>query len=480
MSNLVGYIIFIMVVEAITGVAVLVREWTRSNGDQTVDSSDNLPWRHYPFLLLLSRIFLVSALALQRSRTEETVIFFFHGVKVPTLTSCSHFIIQVRSAGKSEAEPKIIHTHHHAHTPICSIDCKGIPNENAITEFYADLYQYYMSDATAAHLGFHVATSEPPSGKPENGGKVRMAKKRGSLQAIFVSSFLQNGPMSPPSISPPTSPTKSKSRLRALSAATPSSPTESVVSVASNSTISSDASGSQHQRKRSFTVGFNSVNSATPSRCSPPPAYLLDDDPFANLIAAPSITLKRKFSSGSSSNSATRPSTGSSSNDVPAVPFIPPVPPIPRSPLHEPSVPQGIMALVAPPPNSVLSSSLASSPFVSTSSAPSSPPPSLPRALSNGRGQTRPAYQRPAFSSRPSLPTLDTLARMNVVMTKKVWFHLVFLTFFLEPDHLSFSFRHAKEESELGYPLNLGTNYLRMKKFKHQCLGRLPVLPLPL
>lgn len=307
-----------------------------------------------------------------------------------------------------------------------------------------------------------------------------MTKKRGSLQAIFVSSFLQNGPMSSPSISPPTSPTKSKSRLRALSAATPSSPTESVVSVASNSTIASDASGFQHQRQRSFTVGFNSVNSATLSRCSPPPAYLLDDDPFANLTAAPSITLKRKFSSGSSSNSATRPSAGSSSNDVPAVPLIPPVPPIPRSPLHEPSVPQGIMALVAPPPNSVLSSSLASSPFVSTSSAPSSPPPPLPRALSNGRGQTRPAYQRPAFSSRPSLPSLDTLARMNIVMTKKVWFYLVFLTFFLEPDHLSFSFRHAKEESELGYPLNLGTNYLRMKKFKHQCLGRLPVLPLPL
>jgi hypothetical protein len=352
------------------------------------------------------------------------VFFFFYGVKVPTLTSCFHLIIQVRSAGKSEAEPKIIHTHH-PHTPICSIDRKGIPNGTAtITEFYADLYQYYMSDATAAQPGFHLATSEPPSGKPEKGGKVRIAaKKRGSLQAIFVSSFLQNGLVSSPSSSPPTSPTKSKSRLRALSAATPSSPTESVISVASNSTIPSDASGSQPQRQRSLTVGVKSANSATPSRCSPPPAYLLDDDPFANLTAAPSVTLKRKFSSGSSSNSATRPSAGSSSNDVPAVPPIPPippVPPIPRSPLHEPSVPQGIMALVASPPISVASSSSASSPFAFTSSAPSSPPPPLPRALSNGRGQTRPAYQRPAFSSRPSLPSLHTLANMNVVMTKKV------------------------------------------------------------
>ena len=339
-----------------------------------------------------------------------TAICFFHGVKVPTLTaSCFYFIIQVRGAGKSEADQKIIHTHPHSHTPIRSIDCGIIPHDTAISEFDANLYQYYMSDATG-QPDFNFTTSEPPLGKSEKGGKSRM-KKRGSLQAIFVSSFLQNGPLSPPSSSVPTSPTKSKSRLRALSAAAPSSPTESV---ASNSTISSDASGSQHQRQRSFTVGFNSFNGSTPPRCSPPPAFLLDDDPFANLTAAPSITLKRKFSSGSSSNSATRPSAV---NDAPPVPHIPPVPPIPRSPLHEPSVPQGIMTLVAPPSHPVIP---VSSSFTSTSSAPSSHPPTLPRAISNGRVQTRPAYQRPAFVNRPSLPSLDTLARMHVVMTKKV------------------------------------------------------------
>ncbi|KIM41054.1 hypothetical protein M413DRAFT_158670 [Hebeloma cylindrosporum] len=179
-----------------------------------------------------------------------------------------------------------------------------------------------------------------------------------------------------------------------------------------------DAPGSQqHQRQRSFTVGFNSTNNATSPRCSPPPAFLIDDDPFANLTSAPSITLKRKFSSGSSSNSATRPPTASAANDPPAVP---PVPPIPRSPLHEPSAPQGMMALVTPPSNSAVPSPIAPSPFASTSCAPSSPPPQLPRAISNGRVQARPAYQRPAFATRPSLPSLDTLARMNVVMTKKV------------------------------------------------------------
>jgi hypothetical protein len=44
----------------------------------------------------------------------------------------------------------------------------------------------------------------------------------------------------------------------------------------------------------------------------------------------------------------------------------------------------------------------------------------MTRAFNVGRAQPRPAHQRPAFAGRPSLPSLDTLARMNVVLTKKV------------------------------------------------------------
>lgn len=46
------------------------------------------------------------------------------------------------------------------------------------------------------------------------------------------------------------------------------------------------------------------------------------------------------------------------------------------------------------------------------------PHPSIVRPKSSG--QARPAYTRPAFGSRPSLPSLRTLVQMNVVVPKKV------------------------------------------------------------
>ena len=48
--------------------------------------------------------------------------------------------------------------------------------------------------------------------------------------------------------------------------------------------------------------------------------------------------------------------------------------------------------------------------------------PPLPpgHTLPTGRIQPRPAHQRPAFAARPSLPSLDTLTKTNVVLTKKV------------------------------------------------------------
>lgn len=61
---------------------------------------------------------------------------------------------------------------------------------------------------------------------------------------------------------------------------------------------------------------------------------------------------------------------------------------------------------------------------VHQSPPPPPPPPSPSRTgtfpFTGGRTQKLPAHARPAFSSRPSLPSLDTLARMNIVLTKKV------------------------------------------------------------
>lgn len=42
------------------------------------------------------------------------------------------------------------------------------------------------------------------------------------------------------------------------------------------------------------------------------------------------------------------------------------------------------------------------------------PQPTIARPRSSGHGQARPACTKPAFTPRPSLPSLHTLARMNV------------------------------------------------------------------
>ncbi|KIJ17820.1 hypothetical protein PAXINDRAFT_9761 [Paxillus involutus ATCC 200175] len=49
-----------------------------------------------------------------------------------------------------------------------------------------------------------------------------------------------------------------------------------------------------------------------------------------------------------------------------------------------------------------------------------SPRATLVRPRSSGHGQVRPAHTKPAFTSRPSLPSLYTLAQMNVSIPRKV------------------------------------------------------------
>lgn len=206
-----------------------------------------------------------------------------------------------------------------------------------------------------------------------------MVKKRTSIQAILTPSFFQVAPS--PEASLPVSPTTIVSKMRSLSGS--SSPYASTSTIMLNPAMPSN---DKHVRQRSLT--FSSLS----PRSSPPPAFLLDDDPFANLTSAPSESLKGVVSS-------------QVSNDVP----LPPLPAsLPRSPLHE-VPPNGLAA--------TLSSPIASLSITSPISPPASP---LPRAIAGGRVQARPAHQRPAFKSRPSLPSLHTLARMNVVLTKKV------------------------------------------------------------
>lgn len=119
------------------------------------------------------------------------------------------------------------------------------------------------------------------------------------------------------------------------------------------------------------------ITHATSPRASSPPSFLLDDDPFANLSAAPS--------------------------EAQRVPQSPP--PLdtnfklqPRSPLtldRKPSAPS------SPPPLKSPTHSRASSKSFS-SRAPV------------------PASQKPAFAPKPSLPSLDTLSRINLVLPKKL------------------------------------------------------------
>ncbi|KAH7914299.1 hypothetical protein BJ138DRAFT_1057371, partial [Hygrophoropsis aurantiaca] len=110
---------------------------------------------------------------------------------------------------------------------------------------------------------------------------------------------------------------------------------------------------------------------------------LLDDDPFANLAAASPARGPENPSPPSSFRSPVCSS--------PAYPTSPPnTSPSRPSTLHIPS----------------------------TSQVPIHRP-TLVRPRSSGHGQARPAYTKPAFAPRPSLPSLHTLAQMNIVVQKK-------------------------------------------------------------
>lgn len=132
-------------------------------------------------------------------------------------------------------------------------------------------------------------------------------------------------------------------------------------------------------RARSYSYGVSEPQPSSSAMNDDQSPFLLDDDPFANLTSSAVVASIDKIFSPS----ASRPT---SPTPVPTVAA-------PRSPLS--------------PPHSVQSSYFgAVSPHV--------PAPLCPR------GRIKPAYERLAFSSRPSLPSLDTLAHMSLAPPQKV------------------------------------------------------------
>lgn len=213
----------------------------------------------------------------------------------------------------------------------------------------------------------------------------KMAKKRRSLQSILVPSFLPQASTSALAIETP--PPRARSHTV---------------------TSSSDLSGVECSDWLSFYSGASSpIVPATPSRNSPPPD-LLDDDPFANRSPAPSLR-------GSRATSPVRTVFDIFADGPQA--SLPP----PRSPLAPPNgLPED--------GSRVLRHASSYSSFQGLANAPSAPPPTptepstplLRRPKSSGPPQVRPAYTRPAFAPRPSLPSLNTLARTSIHVPKVI------------------------------------------------------------
>lgn len=193
--------------------------------------------------------------------------------------------------------------------------------------------------------------------------KVKVPKKRRSLQSILIPSFLQ----SPPALTNPlTAPPHILTRTRSQSAP-------------------------KHPNASSSTTTLVSSKTKSPPRSASPSPFLIDDDPFANISSPPSATAPAFIS--------------------PERPSVAPNPPSKsRSPLSPTfSAPTSPTRSTTPiPPLPIL-------PIPVTSERPS-----LSRPKSSGNGQVRPAYTKPAFTPRPSLPSLHTLAQMNIVIPKKV------------------------------------------------------------
>ncbi|TFY70960.1 hypothetical protein EVG20_g2043 [Dentipellis fragilis] len=188
---------------------------------------------------------------------------------------------------------------------------------------------------------------------------VTMPKKRPSLESILIPTFLQHPPHIP-LVSPSLKP---HSRGRSQS-------TSSYIA--------------QHR------AASDSRSKPVSPRDSPPPDYLIDEDPFANLtstsaMASPSVS--RSVSSWWDDGFRPGPSASADAEL--------------RSPL-------------APSTSSHRSRTNPSSPISAPVSLPPHQLPPVP-PIEVHRRRVRPAHARPAFSQRPSLPSLRTLAESDFI-----------------------------------------------------------------
>ncbi|KAI0251975.1 hypothetical protein BJV78DRAFT_1206062 [Lactifluus subvellereus] len=184
-------------------------------------------------------------------------------------------------------------------------------------------------------------------------------KRRTSLQSILIPPFLSY-PI-PPLSDTPSETARSPTRVRPPST----------------------SSRPSHRTTPSFTQSPEAASLAS-SRSSPPPDFLLDDDPFANYTGA--RPLQPHYGISTSPPRLRKTSVKQ-----------------PRSPLASEPCP-----VVSPSPSS------ASSVPVPYSQSASGSRVSCPSLLASGR-QLRPAYTRPAFAPRPSLPSLHVLAQSDFV-----------------------------------------------------------------
>ena len=198
-------------------------------------------------------------------------------------------------------------------------------------------------------------------------------KKRTSLSSIFIPPFLLY-PL--PSVSDTSEFPRSSTRARSSSSSHSSEPIPT-------------------------SPRIDETPSLVPLRNSPPPDFLLDDDPFANYTGA--RPLQPHYGS-STSPPRSRPTSLSRKTSVQK----------PRSPL-------------ATEPSSPVMSPTSSPPPVQSSRSASSPTRTSPCLPVSGR-QLRPAYTRPAFAARPSLPSLHTLSQTDFIYPIKVCYILFFST----------------------------------------------------
>ena len=248
-----------------------------------------------------------------------------------------------------------------------------------------------LEDSTSQTLQYLLQQPLHPPVLLQSTGQHRdtMVKKRRSLQSILIPPFFYS------TSSTETSPNHT-TRLRSNSAA----------AATTHSPIPSPIPINPSQPSPSHSAHTSPRNS--------PPSDLLDDDPFANLTPGPSLITDSSHNRARSQSLALpRLSTSSGpSSEPPAVPT-------PRSPLSQNALP------VIPSLASVLAENASSFQADVIPPAPPSTPP-VPETHSRsfrgpwipGQGQLRPAYTRPAFKPRPSLPSLRSLTEGQVVVPR--------------------------------------------------------------